>query len=148
MLIKSLSLTDVHDVLANPSDEAISDMQAFGSTLDSLVNKAVDAYPFAWTIHVDAPKCICWYNVRGNKAITSMFYTKDFLGNKGITEAVKQIVDSNVDIAKGGGIEVIEVHSTLSHPLSDGWYQRLGFNKTDRTYPLNGRTITIFERRL
>lgn len=149
MIIKHLTPTDLYSVLSRPSAEALADMKAFGSERQGLMERALDAYPFAWAIiPVDVAECVCWYNVSDNKAYTSMFYSSEFLKHKGITSTVKSIIDDNAVIAKGGGIEVIEVHSTLSHPLSESWYEKLGFTKTDTTYPLGNTTITVFERRL
>jgi len=148
MKVHTLRSDDVYSVLMSPSKEATADMNAFGSSVPDLAERAEDAYPFAWTIWTDKPECVCWYNVRGDKAITSMFYSDTFLSNKGITELVKKIIDDNVGIAKRGGLTVVECHSTLSHPLSEGWYIRLGFTKTDRTYHLKDKLITIFERKL
>lgn len=149
MQVKRLDLNDLITVLSDLSEESKIDVATFNNSRKELIDIAMDAYPFAWTICSEMkPECVCWYNVIGPVAQTYMLYSKDFLKNKGITPVVKQLIDENSIIAKDGGVELIELHSTLSHPLSETWYQKLGFSKTNKTYPMGNKTISIFERRI
>lgn len=149
MQIKPLTPSDLVSVLENLSDEGKSDIEAFNNSKESLIDAVLDAYPFAWSIYSgDKAECVCWYNVGGKVGYTSMLYSINFLKNKGITPVIKKLVDENSIIAKDRGLEAFELHSTLFHPLSETWYQRLGFNKTNKTYLIGDKTISIFERRL
>lgn len=149
MKVELLKPEDIRTVLSNPSQEALNDMKAFGSTINSLTQKAMLSYPLAWSINPShSVQCVCWYNLGAGKVSTSVFYSDGFLKNKHITLTIKDLMNKSIPVLKEIGIGSIEINSTLSHPLSEKWFERLGFVNTHRTYPLNGHTITIFERRI
>lgn len=148
MNVRIVKPFDLSFILSKASEEAFLDMKVFGEDEKILKGKAIEAYPFVWSV-VGAdyvPQCIFWFNKISDKAVTSMYYTKDFLQNKGITETIKEVIENNRSIIKAGGISKLECHSHLLNPLSEPWYLRLGFMKTNKTYEQNGFKITVFER--
>lgn len=149
MKVNYLTEQDIREVLSRPSKDAMADLKAFNPDMQSIIKRATSAYPFCWSITPSVnPECICWYNVRGNKAFTSMYYTDNFIRYPGVTFTIKQIIEDNIPVAKDGGISTIEIHSTLNNPKSVEWYKRLGFTETDQHYDLSGIRITVFERRI